>query len=109
MLIPDSLKRSYISSYIKRKFADIIDGDLDFDLDTKNKSASLSVKLIGEDSSIKLKVLKYEIISDPSVYEGSYFIKISDISCSKKWLEDLLKRFVKDKNIPIPEEYAVYL
>ncbi len=109
MIIPDSLKKIYISSFIKKQLSDIIDGDLNFDLDTKEKSASLEIKLIGEEDPIEVSVEKYEILFDKKSYEGTYFIKAKKLSCSKEWMEGLLNRFVKNQKIPIPEEYAVFL
>jgi len=79
-------------------------GKFDYlDIDTEKKSIVLDFLPIGESESISINLSKYELIQE----SGKYYFVIKNISCSKLWIDKVLKNILIDKKLEIPESYSM--
>lgn len=75
---------------------------MDFQIDTTNKNITLKVLLDGEKETLDIYIKGYEIVK----HADKNFIKIKELTTSKKWMNTIAKEFVIDKEIEIPERYV---
>jgi hypothetical protein len=72
---------------------------ISFSLNSLEKKASVSLDLRGEKETIRLDVLKYEILKQGRKY---YFV-VRDLSSSREWVEVAAKKYLKEKRMEIPK------
>ena len=70
-------------------------------LDTKNKNIYLEIDLKGEEKILGLTVNNYSFKEK----NDKYYLVISDISSSRKWLTIIFKRYIDKQEFEIPKEY----
>ncbi len=74
------------------------------DLNSQQNQASLEILLNGEVEPVKLEVPRYEL-----THEGAgTCLVIREVRASREWLTALLRDFLVDRPLPIPEKYAGY-
>ena len=74
----------------------------DLQLNSKNKSMKMDILLDGDSDSISVDIEHYEITEENS-------LKISGITSSRRWLNNLAYDYIEGKEIPLPVEYATML
>ncbi len=97
----DSFKARGFENYLKSEFARFFENggeSVKVDLDTAQKSCSISAVMAGENSPIRVQLSKYEIVSEGE----ERFLKVVEISSDKKWIDTALSEFLKGKKIKIP-------
>lgn len=77
----------------------------DLKIDSRRKTIEVTCQLEGEPTPITLKVLHYEIEADG----GKKFIRATDFSCTRPWLEAVLTDFGQRQRIELPPWAAVAL
>lgn len=100
----DSVVSFLVEKVINVKMQDI-GKVMDFNIDSKNKTIKLEFELKGESEPIMIDVTKYNII-----YKNEKsLISIKGVKTSREWLNVIAKKFLEEKPIEIPEQYAKYL
>ena len=69
-----------------------------FSLNSIEKKVSVSLDLQGEKETIRLDVLKYDILKQGRKF---YFVA-REISSSREWVEVAAKKYLKEKRMEIP-------
>ena len=77
---------------------------LHFRFENSNRLLEFELKLKGEHSSLKVRIENYKIIRK----NGKYFIIVSKVSTTREWLNILAGRYVIDREIYLPDEYATF-
>ena len=90
----DTFLADMLSEYGKLDFLNIV---------KDKKSIVIDFKPIGEEESISLDILKYEVTWETNKY---YFI-IKDAICSKLWIDKIIKTTCIDKKFEIPGIYSM--
>lgn len=67
-------------------------------LDSKNKSAEVVLRLIGEDRPVSVVVERYEI----QTRDGGVFLRLAKCSANRVWLQNVLSDYGPTKEIPLP-------
>lgn len=102
MNIPDFSDNFALDTFLADIFSDY--GKLDFlNIDKEKKSIVIDFLPIGEAESISLDILKYEVLWEANKY---YFI-IKNITCSKLWIDKILKKTCINKKYEIPGIYSM--
>ncbi len=70
-------------------------------IDSTLKTISLSVNLKGENDDIKIDVNGYKVIKSPN----SSFIQFQEISTSREWLNIVIQKYYRDRQIEIPKQF----
>jgi len=75
---------------------------LEFNLNSRQHSAQLTLLLQGETEPLTVEIQEYQLTHDPS---GSY-VTVNRANTSKAWLTRLLEDFLIGRRLDIPEKYA---
>ena len=67
-------------------------------LDSKNKSAEVVCRLIGEDRPVAITVDRYEIVDRG----GKLFLRLVRCTANREWLQNVLADFGPGREIPLP-------
>jgi len=94
--IPTSVVVSKINTSIQ-DYAKI----LNLNINKKHSAIEVQFLLKGEATPIDLKINHF-------VYRNNH-LKIADLSCSKDWIQALLREFALNKNHKIPASVSPYL
>ncbi|MEO6876584.1 MAG: hypothetical protein ABI222_17350 [Opitutaceae bacterium] len=70
----------------------------DLKIDSGNKTVDVTCQLIGEAAPIRITVDSYVVES----VGDKKFIKVTGVSCSRPWLQNLLTDFAKDRRVEVP-------
>jgi len=70
-------------------------------LDTKNKKIYLDVNLKGEEKTLELTANSYFFKEE----KDKYYLVISDVTSSRKWLTIVFKTYMDKQEIEVPKEY----
>ncbi len=99
-------RKDFVISFIVEKLINSrwheIGKIIDFKIDTKNKTLNLEFELKGESEPIKINITKYELIYK----DEKSFISIKGVKTSREWLNVIAEKFLEEKPIEIPEQYA---
>jgi hypothetical protein len=102
MSTTDSPENFALDSFLADIFSEY--GKLDYlNVDKDKKCIVIDFKPIGEEESISLDILKYEVIWE----ENKYYFIIKDAACSKLWIDKIIKNNYIDKRIEIPGIYSM--
>ena len=71
---------------------------LDLKIDSQNRTIEVVCLPLGEKEPITLRIDRYVIEEE----DGKKFIHASGCSCSRPWMNNLLKDFVQGRRIEIP-------
>jgi len=74
---------------------------IDFRLNPKTHSIEFEIHPKGEDNPIKFQVNKYELLNE----NGKFFIRVSEMSTNREWMNVGIDNFLPSKKIEIPAEY----
>ena len=74
----------------------------DFSINTKEKSVSCKLHLVGEPEVLNLYINRYALKED----EGKCFFVVEELSTSKEWLSLLAKKYVEGRAFEIPQQYS---
>ena len=77
---------------------------LDVNLNTREQSVEISVRLKGEPDPIKIRVGKYSLVKE----NGELWLAIDaqTVEASREWLTLLLQDRAGTQRLPIPQKYA---
>ncbi len=67
-------------------------------LDSKNKSAEVVLRLIGEEHPVAVTIERYEILERG----GGKFLRLARCTANREWLQNVLTDFGPAKEIPLP-------
>jgi len=74
---------------------------MNFHLNPETHSIEFEIHQKGEDEPIKFQVNKYELLNE----SGKFFIRVSEISTNREWMNIGIDNFLPSKTIEIPAEY----
>lgn len=74
-------------------------------IDSRRKTLEVTCLLDGESAPIAIKIGNYAVETD----EGKKFIRATDFSCSRPWLQNLLADFGHRRRIELPSWAAAAL
>ena len=74
-----------------------------FSIDSNSKSIALEVELRGDGRPISIRIEGYMIEPDGDCS----LLTIGEISCSKKWVQLIVKKFLAKGKLPIPLSYDI--
>src|SRR5262245_29402161 len=98
--VKDSGASAAIGRWLAREMADY--GEvLDFNINSRARSAELHVLLKGEREKLTVQIDEYEVISGDRDY-----IMVKRASASREWVNAVLRNFVIDKRHQIPPQYS---
>jgi hypothetical protein len=77
----------------------------DLTIDSTRKRVEITCQLLGEPTPIDVKVGKYvvETVGDRK------FVKITEVTCSRPWLQNLLVDFAQNRPVELPSWAAAAL
>lgn len=67
-------------------------------IDSRRRTVDLVARLRGEEAPVTIRVDRYEVEDR----DGHRFVRIRECSCSRPWLQALLKDFARDRPIEVP-------
>lgn len=71
---------------------------LDVKIDSKRKTLEASCLLEGEPDAITVKIGRYDVEETA----GKKYISATELSCSRPWVENLMKDFLDRKRFELP-------
>jgi hypothetical protein len=71
-------------------------------LDSKARSAEIVVDLKGEPEPVTVVVGRYDLFEK----EGATYVVLHDVSTSREWMTELVRRNVIERPFKVPKEYA---
>jgi len=74
---------------------------INFHLNPETHSIEFEIHPKGEDKPIKFQVNKYELLNE----NGKFFIRVSEISTNREWMNIGINNFLPSKKVEIPAEY----
>lgn len=74
-------------------------------LDSRERTLEVSVKLLGEPTSILVRVGRYEIHDT----RGQKSVEVFNCTCSRPWIEHLLQDFAQGRRFDLPPWAAAAL
>lgn len=74
---------------------------INFRLNPETHSIEFEIHPKGEDKPIQFQVNKYELLNE----NGKFFIRVSEISTNREWMNIGINNFLPSKKIEIPTEY----
>jgi len=99
----DKFKSMALEGFIKNKFPQYIqDGNLSVNLNTSAATCVFKAVLAGESESTTVNVGKFEVVAAGD----EKFLRITDVSSDRKWLDALLKDRLKGHDIKLPSFMA---
>jgi|SRR5271157_411703 hypothetical protein len=75
-----------------------------FSLNSMEKKVSVSLDLKGEKETIRLDVLKYDILKEGRKF---YFVA-KELSSSREWIEVVAKTYLQEKRMEIPRVLGIW-
>jgi len=100
----DAVTSRAVQSYVNTRISNY--GTVqDLTIDSRRKTVEITCLLNGESTPIQVKVEKY-VVEDVG---GRKIFKITDVSCSRPWLQNLLVDFAKDRPMELPPWAAAAL
>ncbi|MEW6158501.1 MAG: hypothetical protein AB1813_13795 [Verrucomicrobiota bacterium] len=78
---------------------------LNFQIDSRQKTARIEMLLKGEDQPITLVIEEYELVREGA----NLFVVLKKFSASRQWLDLLLHDLARGKRIPVPAAYAKWV
>ena len=70
----------------------------DLSVDSKRRRIEVVVRLNGEVSPIGITIEKYEIVSD----SGKTYLQFLDSSCTRPWLQGLMRDYLHGRRFAVP-------
>jgi hypothetical protein len=93
----DAILAAVAKRYVNKQLAGI--GKItSFSLNSLQKNISVSLDLLGEKETIRLDVLKYDILKDGRKF---YFV-VRELSSSMEWVAVAAKKYLNEKRMEIP-------
>jgi hypothetical protein len=77
----------------------------DLKIDSQRKTVEVSCQLNGESSPVTIRIGNYLVETEG----GKKFVRASDFSCSRPWLQSVLQDFGDKKRIELPPWAAAAL
>ena len=74
-------------------------------IDTKNKRVRVRLKLLGEQETIDVEILRYSLKEKGD----TTYITIEDATSSREWITVALREFVVGQDLPIPAKAGAVL
>ena len=78
---------------------------LEFKMDPKDKTIHLSLMLKGEAEPLQVDVREFDCFTE----NGKGFIRATDITTSREWLNILLSQVLKEYQVEVPQEFVKIL
>jgi hypothetical protein len=93
----DALTSKAALSFINQRIARY--GEVErLKLDSKNKSAEIVLRLIGEERPVAVTVERYELVGR----DGKLFLRLARCTANREWLQNVLSDFGPGREIPLP-------
>jgi hypothetical protein len=93
----DAAAQAAISHWLKRR-TQAIRRMTNLRIDTREKSVSLEIDLVGEPEPIRFEVGRYRLIEE----NGKTFIEVSNVRSSKPWMDILAQEYANGRRFEIP-------
>jgi len=99
----DKFKSLALEGYIKNKFPEYLEnGEISVDLKTSEARCAFTARLAGEASPVSIEVKHYDVAEK----NGEKFLRVTEVSSDRKWLENLLRQFLQNRDIKLPSFMA---
>ncbi len=99
----DKFKSIALEGYLKNKFPQYFEnGEISIDLNTSESRCSFKARLAGESSPIEINISHFDVIAK----DGAKFLKITEVSSDRKWVDALLQDHLKEREFKLPSLLA---
>ncbi len=99
----DKFKSIALEGYLRNKFPQYLEnGEISIDLNTSESRCSFKARLAGEALPIEINIIHFDVLAK----DGAKFLKVTEVSSDRKWVDLLLQDHLKNKQFRLPSLLA---